>query len=232
MTSPRDHYKTLAIHSDATTDEIKAVFRRSILANHPDKVSATEVAAATARSQAINNAYEVLKDPERRRKYDRTTIVGGPARLRHAPSQPDRERHQTSEWGRYGHDDEWLRRTKERADARARRRREEAEDRERRILEQAREKERQRRWREADRERYVRMGANNAGLERKQADSADDRYNRDAQRAAEALRENVKHFIPRAAVAEDTRWQPGSNHNPFGAVSDEMEWDPPTDGTV
>lgn len=61
-----NHYDTLNLHSDATQDEIKAAYRRAAQAAHPDKGGSQE------QMQAINRAYEVLSDPERRAQYDVT----------------------------------------------------------------------------------------------------------------------------------------------------------------
>lgn len=59
-----DHYTTLGVARDATPAEIKAAYRRASSAAHPDKGGSTE------RMQAVNRAYEVLSDPERRQQYD------------------------------------------------------------------------------------------------------------------------------------------------------------------
>lgn len=61
-----NHYDTLNLASDATPDEIKAAYRRAAQQAHPDKGGTQED------MQAINRAYEVLSDPERRAQYDAT----------------------------------------------------------------------------------------------------------------------------------------------------------------
>ncbi len=52
----------------ASPDEIKQQFRRLALQHHPDKAGSPE------RFQAIREAFEVLKDPERRFHYDKTLL--------------------------------------------------------------------------------------------------------------------------------------------------------------
>ena len=59
-------YETLGVPSDASQDEIKRAYRRKVSANHPDRG-----ALAGSESMAeINRAYEVLSDPERRKRFD------------------------------------------------------------------------------------------------------------------------------------------------------------------
>lgn len=63
----KDYYKTLGVASDAKPDEIKRAFRKLARKYHPDVNSSPE---AEARFKDVNEAYEVLKDPERRAAYD------------------------------------------------------------------------------------------------------------------------------------------------------------------
>lgn len=69
MHEPTDHYATLGVPPDSSPEEIKAAFRQLAKTHHPDVNGGT--ARAMARSQAINEAYRVLGDPERRAAYDR-----------------------------------------------------------------------------------------------------------------------------------------------------------------
>lgn len=63
----KDYYKVLGVARDAGPDEIKKAFRKSARKYHPDINSGAE---AEAKFKDVNEAYEVLKDPERRAAYD------------------------------------------------------------------------------------------------------------------------------------------------------------------
>ena len=65
----KDYYQTLEVPSDASQDDIKKAFRRLSRKFHPDV--AANKADAERKFKDINEAYQVLKDPEKRRKYDR-----------------------------------------------------------------------------------------------------------------------------------------------------------------
>lgn len=65
----RDYYKVLGVSRDADEKAIKAAYRKLARKYHPD-VNKTD-ASAEERFKEINEAYEVLKDPEKRAKYDR-----------------------------------------------------------------------------------------------------------------------------------------------------------------
>jgi len=64
----KDYYKTLGIARDASDDDIKKAFRRLARLYHPDV--AKDKKGAEAKFKEINEAHEVLSDPEKRRKYD------------------------------------------------------------------------------------------------------------------------------------------------------------------
>lgn len=64
-----DHYETLGIEKSATEAEIKKAYRSMALKWHPDKHS-EDKDTATAQFQKISEAYEVLSDPEARKRYD------------------------------------------------------------------------------------------------------------------------------------------------------------------
>lgn len=68
-----DYYATLGVGRDATTEEIKKAFRRIARKTHPDANPGDAEAEATFREAA--EAYEVLSDPERRRRYDRGDTI-------------------------------------------------------------------------------------------------------------------------------------------------------------
>jgi DnaJ-class molecular chaperone len=62
-----DHYTTLGLGGGATLADIKRAFRQQASAWHPDKNPAPE---APARFRAIQSAYEVLADADKRQAYD------------------------------------------------------------------------------------------------------------------------------------------------------------------
>ena len=66
----RDYYETLGVAKTAGADEIKSAFRKLARKHHPDLAKPKEKAAAEEKFKTINEAYEVLSDPEKRAKYD------------------------------------------------------------------------------------------------------------------------------------------------------------------
>lgn len=69
----KDFYAILGVSRDASPDEIKRAFRRLARESHPD--ANPEDPTAEARFREIAEAYEVLSDPERRRRYDRGDTI-------------------------------------------------------------------------------------------------------------------------------------------------------------
>src|SRR5438132_8039797 len=64
----KDYYKSLGVARDASEADIKKAFRALARQYHPDV--AKNKAQAEEKFKEINEAYEVLGDPEKRRKYD------------------------------------------------------------------------------------------------------------------------------------------------------------------
>lgn len=62
-----DYYKTLGVSKSATADEIKRAYRKLAVQYHPDKNKSKE---AEEKFKEINQAYEVLGNPQKRQQYD------------------------------------------------------------------------------------------------------------------------------------------------------------------
>jgi curved DNA-binding protein len=66
----RDYYEVLGVPRTASADEIKRAYRQLARKHHPDLQPAAERAKAAERFKEINEANEVLSDPDKRAKYD------------------------------------------------------------------------------------------------------------------------------------------------------------------
>src|SRR4029079_9559937 len=64
----KDYYTTLGVTRDASDADIKKAFRKLARQYHPDV--AKDKRAAEEKFKEINEAYEVLGDPQKRKKYD------------------------------------------------------------------------------------------------------------------------------------------------------------------
>jgi molecular chaperone DnaJ len=64
-----DYYSTLGVKKDASAEEIKRAYRKKAMQVHPDV--ATDDPDAEEKFKAINEAYEVLSDPQKRSIFDR-----------------------------------------------------------------------------------------------------------------------------------------------------------------
>ncbi len=62
-----DHYATLGLDSSATLTDVKKAFRQQASLHHPDRNTAAD---APARFRAVQEAYDVLSDPDKRQAYD------------------------------------------------------------------------------------------------------------------------------------------------------------------
>jgi molecular chaperone DnaJ len=77
--SKRDYYEVLGVSKSASDDEIKKSFRKLAVKYHPDKNPGDKEAESKFRE--ANEAYEVLKDKQKRERYDQFghAGVGGPS---------------------------------------------------------------------------------------------------------------------------------------------------------
>jgi curved DNA-binding protein len=64
----KDYYEVLGVAKDATADDIKKSFRKLAVKYHPDRNQGDN--SAEEKFKEINEAYAVLSDPEKRKKYD------------------------------------------------------------------------------------------------------------------------------------------------------------------
>ena len=97
MARSSDYYKTLGVDKKASQEEIKKAYRKLARQYHPDT---NKDAGAEERFKAISEAYDVLGDPDKRKKYDRGGSVfpgsnpfGGGASAARSARQRGLERH-------------------------------------------------------------------------------------------------------------------------------------------
>ena len=69
--SKRDYYEVLGVDKTASEDELKKAFRKAAVKHHPDKEGGDE-----AKFKEVNEAYEVLKDKQKRQRYDQFGHAG------------------------------------------------------------------------------------------------------------------------------------------------------------
>jgi DnaJ family protein C protein 3 len=69
----KDYYKVLGLPRDADELQIKAAYRRMVKLHHPDKAHKQGITKEEAEKKmaSVNEAYEVLSDPELKSRYDR-----------------------------------------------------------------------------------------------------------------------------------------------------------------
>ena len=69
--SKRDYYEVLGLAKSASADEIKKAYRKAAVKYHPDKEGGDEV-----KFKEVSEAYEVLKDSDKRQRYDQFGHAG------------------------------------------------------------------------------------------------------------------------------------------------------------
>ena len=69
MTTEKDYYELLEVSRDCSGDELKKSYRRLAMKYHPDRNPGNK--EAELHFKEINEAYEVLKDEQKRAAYDR-----------------------------------------------------------------------------------------------------------------------------------------------------------------
>ncbi|NLK72187.1 MAG: molecular chaperone DnaJ [Clostridiales bacterium] len=74
MLSKRDYYEVLGISKGATTEEIKRAYRKKAHEYHPDKNGGDK--EAEEKFKEVNEAYEILSDPQKKERYDRFGHAG------------------------------------------------------------------------------------------------------------------------------------------------------------
>ncbi|MBI2894202.1 MAG: molecular chaperone DnaJ [Deltaproteobacteria bacterium] len=84
--SQRDYYEVLGVPRGADPDEIKKAYRKLAMRYHPDQNQGDK--SAEEAFKEVNEAYEVLSDPDRRGRYDRFGHVGVGRGAAGGPSPP------------------------------------------------------------------------------------------------------------------------------------------------
>lgn len=70
MADNADYYNTLGVDKNASQDEIKKAYRKLAMEWHPDRHKEDDKKKAEGKFKQINQAYEILSDPEKRQAYD------------------------------------------------------------------------------------------------------------------------------------------------------------------
>ncbi|MBL8637929.1 MAG: DnaJ domain-containing protein, partial [Alphaproteobacteria bacterium] len=72
--SEKDFYKVLGVEKNASDEDIKKAYRKLAMQHHPDRNKGES--KAEEKFKEISEAYDVLKDPDKRAAYDRFGATG------------------------------------------------------------------------------------------------------------------------------------------------------------
>src|SRR5829696_8463613 len=72
---PANPYEVLGVSRSASAEEITKAYRKLAQQYHPDRNGGDK--AAEAKFKEVNNAYEVLSDPQKKQMFDMTGQTGG-----------------------------------------------------------------------------------------------------------------------------------------------------------
>lgn len=69
----KDYYKILGLEKTASARDIRKAYKRAALKYHPDKIKKSDITPEEAQEKYadVQEAYEVLNDPEKRKRWDR-----------------------------------------------------------------------------------------------------------------------------------------------------------------
>ncbi|NKB82258.1 MAG: DnaJ domain-containing protein [Nitrospirales bacterium] len=97
-TNGRDYYEILGLHRTASHKDIKKAYRRLARQYHPDLHAGSTKVGMEEKFKELNEAYEVLGDEEKRKKYDRFGLHWKEAEAYHRARQQDGSRETGDEW--------------------------------------------------------------------------------------------------------------------------------------
>jgi DnaJ-class molecular chaperone len=103
-TTPRDYYQMLGVSRTASTEEIKKAFRRLARQYHPDLHAGMKKAEMEKKFKELNEAQEVLTDPDKRKKYDQYGAEWDHAQAFEKARQQARSHGFGGPWGFEGND--------------------------------------------------------------------------------------------------------------------------------
>lgn len=85
----KDYYKVLGLPRDADELQIKGAYRRMVKQHHPDKAHKLGITKEDAERKmaSVNEAYEILSDPELKQRYDNGDDPNDHEQQRHNPFQ-------------------------------------------------------------------------------------------------------------------------------------------------